>query len=338
MTTYSLFSLLTVALAGCNMEGFWKMSEAEAPQEIYSADSNAVRDVRIAGAQEVDMVEQVLNYRARYRQSLTQLRDFYRDRGYNSKRQWADYELADLSNIKTYKYILDAEIPASELRPRNAIVEADELYRKGLDLMKRGGHGIPALYREDMMCEALNTFVELITKYPSSDKIDDAAFYCGEIHKEYFKNQDEIAVEWYERAYAWDPQTPHPVRFQAAVVYDYRLHDRARALELYHAVLQEETENKSNTSWASRRIYELTDGRGYAPLPRPATENRSQPSASSAMASPRAEASSVSTPQAPQSRSRPPASAASQPQEKDDRIAAEELVPVVDLGPLDEDE
>ena len=98
----------------------------------------------------------------------------------------------------------------------------------------------------------------MIRRYPSSDKIDDAAFYCGEIHKEYLKDQEPIAVRWYERAFTWNPQTPHPARFQAAVTYDFRMHERARALELYHGVLDVETENKSNVAFASRRIYELT--------------------------------------------------------------------------------
>ena len=102
----------------------------------------------------------------------------------------------------------------------------------------------------------------MISKYPSSDKIDDAAFYCGEIYKEYFKDQEEIALKWYERTWTWDPQTPHPARFQAAVVCDYRLRDRDRALELYQAVLTEEPNDKSNLRFATRRIRKLTAGEG----------------------------------------------------------------------------
>ena len=49
-----------------------------------------------------------------------------------------------------------------------------------------------------------------------------------------------------------------PARFQAAVLYDYRLHNRARALELYHDVIGHETRKISNIRFASRRIDELT--------------------------------------------------------------------------------
>ena len=54
------------------------------------------------------------------------------------------------------------------------------------------------------------------------------------------------------------PQTAHPARFQAAVLYDFRLHDRDRALELYHAVVTQETGNTSNVHFAVRRIQQLT--------------------------------------------------------------------------------
>jgi hypothetical protein len=42
------------------------------------------------------------------------------------------------------------------------------------------------------------------------------------------------------------------------VVYDYRLHDRDRALELYQSVLKNETAGQSNLRFATRRIQELT--------------------------------------------------------------------------------
>ena len=103
-------------------------------------------------------------------------------------------------------------------------------------------------------------FRQMIKQYPSSDKIDDAAFFCGEIHKEYLPGQELIAVRWYERAFEWNSETPHPARFQAAMVYDYRLHDRDRALELYHATLESEADDASNVRFATRRIRELTGG------------------------------------------------------------------------------
>jgi len=315
-------------VAGCNTDQMWSQGRTNqrllAPRRASSNEKTP--DIQVAGAKEVDLVEQVLYHRDVYRKSLTALRDYYRERGYDSKRRWAQEELADLDKVRPFRYILDAEIPAPSLKPLHAIADADEYYRRGLDLMKKGGHGVPALYRQDLMEEALQVFVELITKYPTSDKIDDAAFLCGEIHKEYFQNHEPIAVEWYKRAYTWDAQTPHPARFQAAVVYDFRLHDRAKALELYHEVVSAKNQNKSNAAFASRRIYELTEGVDQIHAPRPPMEGAMQASQPPDMfgaqqSSPAQSGSGAGNERADMS---------------DASVSDDELVPVVNLGPDEE--
>jgi tetratricopeptide (TPR) repeat protein len=263
-------------------------------------------DIQVTDAREVDIVEAVLTHRAMYHKSLTALNEYYRERGYHNKRQWAEAELADLNRVKPYKYILSAEIPDSSLRPRDSIDEADRMYERGLVLMKEGGHGVPVFFRQDKMREALVVFTDLISKYPSSDKIDDAAYQCGVIHKEYFKDDEQIAVQWYERACEWDPNTPHAARFGAAVVYDYRLHDRDKALELYHRVLEEEAQFESNAMFASRRIHELSEGRNE--LPEPTQRNRDGRHAS------------------------PGEAPANEVDGSTEPVAAETLVPIVDLS------
>lgn len=212
--------------------------------------------------QEVDLVENVLSTRNSYQQSLSALRDYYRERGYATKQSWADFELEGFRKVKKFRYVLEGEVASAELRPTEQIAEADALYQRGLDLMKKGGHGVPVFYRQKTMIEAADVFKELVEKYPTSDRIDDAAFFLGEIHKEYLPDQEQIAAKWYERAFTWDPTTPHPARFQAAVIYDFRLHDRDRALELYRASIKDEGDTGSNARFATRRIKQLDENRG----------------------------------------------------------------------------
>ncbi len=253
-------AVAVLGLTGCNTDPMWEPEQSvDAPTvRIDRPGGVDVPDIQIAGAREVDLVESVLEYRALYHRSLTALRDYYRDHGYESKRVWAVNELKDVGRIKPYRYILSGEIPSDRLAPRDSIAEADALLERGRALMTEGGHELPILYRKNKMRQALATFRELIETYPSSDKIDDAAYFCGEIHKEYFSGDDLIAVRWFERAFTWNPETTHPARFRAAAVYDLRLHDRDRALELYRQVLDHETFNKSNVSFAVRRIEQLT--------------------------------------------------------------------------------
>jgi len=268
-TLTGFLGMVLCALAtGCNVDGMFEndqppkgaipMSRSEAPRSA-SPDASGLS---VVAQREVDLVENVLTYRAEYHRGLAELRDYYRDHGYANKQSWAEFELDGASKIKAFRYLLDSEVPSDELRPTEQISEADALYERGLEQMRNGGRGVPIFYKEKTMIQAADTFRELIEKYPSSDKIDDAAFALGEIHKEYLPDQEPIAVKWYERAWSWDPQTPHPARFQAAVVYDFRLHDRDRALELYRSVLKDEAESGSNVRFATRRIEQLIRDQG----------------------------------------------------------------------------
>lgn len=248
---------------GCNADPMFQTRKPKGPVvsvgETAGARTPADGTLGVIGQTEVDLVEEMVQHRTAYLRSLEALREYYSDHGYLTKEGWASHELNGLKKVQTFRYVMDAEIPNQELRPTNAEPEADALFDRGLKLMRKGGHGgLPALYREKPMIEAVSVLRELIERYPSSDKVDDAAFWLGEIHKEYLKDQEQIAVQWYERAIEWNPATQHPARFQAAVVYDYRLHDRDRALELYRRVVTEETSRRSNVTFAHRRIDELT--------------------------------------------------------------------------------
>ena len=84
---------------------------------------------------------------------------------------------------------------------------------------------------ENLLRMALDKYNQLISKFPTSDKIDDAAFRAAGIY-EHFKDYS-IAVQYYQRTYQWDPQTIYPAKYKAAFILDQRLHRRAEALQLY---------------------------------------------------------------------------------------------------------
>ncbi len=234
-------------------------------------------DASLAQAGEVDLVEQLIQYRTSYQLTLQQLHNYYEQHGYEEKRLWAEGELRDIGRIRPYHYLYDSEIARLDLSPRDRIPEADAFYDEAMAVAAKAGHGTPVFFNQEKMGRALAMLKQLIREYPTSNKIDDAAFHCGEMLKEYYKNQDSVAVQWYERAWTWDPSTPHPARFQAAVVYDYRLHDRKRALELYRAVLAMES-SRSNRHFALARIKELTetapvDGKRTSPVAQPSPDS-----------------------------------------------------------------
>jgi len=117
--------------------------------------------------------------------------------------------------------------------------EADEFYQDILQLEKRAGL-LPGLKNQDRLRTVLDKYNQLIRKYPSSNKIDDAAFQAAGIY-EHFKDYS-IALVYYQRAYQWDPDTIHPARFRAARILDQYLRRRAEALKLYQQAVKEESE------------------------------------------------------------------------------------------------
>lgn len=264
--------VIGVSTAGCNIDGRWTgFRPIGPPTELGNGDEGEMSltsadAARLDGA-EVDLVEAVLEHRSLYHSHLRQLHDYYRRHGDPVKADWAAFELRGLGGVKQFKYFLDAELPPKELKAAEPDPEADALLEQGLELMRKGGHGVPALYREDRMVEAANVFQLLVQKYPESDKIGDAAFYLGEIHRDYLPGQELLAANWYERAVAWDPDTPHPARFRAAVIYDELLHDRDHALELYHGVVKVGFDAQ-RTRRAAQRIHQLTASRRRTARPR----------------------------------------------------------------------
>jgi len=205
---------------------------------------------------EVDVVEQVVVDRQAYRQSLERLVQHYTVTGNNIKLGWAQKELAALDTMPQYKYIIEAEVAGPNLKAAASIPEADKLYEEALQLQKRAEQLV--LIKDDNLLRlALDKYNQLISKHPSSDKIDDAAFNAGEIY-DYFKDYT-IALLYYQRSFQWDPETPYPARFKAAFILDQHLHRRAEALPLYQQAL--EKAGKKYYDWrefAERRIRELT--------------------------------------------------------------------------------
>jgi len=202
---------------------------------ITSIGSAGVVDIAKAG--ETDFVEQIAVNRQAYRQGLELLVKYYTKTGNNMKFKWAKEELAALDSIPQYKYIVEAESAGANLRASISIPEADDLYKDGLQLEKEANVLFIAK-NNDLLRLALDKYDRLIRNYPSSDKIDDAAYKAGEIY-EYFQDYS-IALLYYERAYQWDPDTTHPARFRSARILDKRLHRNAEALELYRQAIKTE--------------------------------------------------------------------------------------------------
>jgi len=217
--------------------------------------SAAAAAVRATEPAEVDIVEQVAINRQAYRSGLEMLIKYYTETGNNLKLDWAEKELAALDGIPQYKYIIEASMAGPDLKATEGITAANDLYYDAWLLEEKAGN-LLILKDDNLLRVALDKYNELIKKYPSSDKIDDAAYRAAQIYQ-HFKDYT-IAVLYYQRVFQWDPETVYPARYKAAYILDRKLHRRADALELYQQALEKDTLTPSQKEFAKRRIAELT--------------------------------------------------------------------------------
>ncbi len=207
---------------------------------------------------EVQLVEQMGRYRISYQKQLELMVEFYESQGNALKASWARQELAHLKAGPQRPFLVIAEIAGPELRAANAIADADLLYNQGLQLMREGRGGLGMLgVNKKTLYQAIDKFNELITNYPSSDKIDDAAFQIAEINHHYLSDYP-TALLYYQRVWQWDPQTPLPPRFQAARIYDEQYHDRNQAINYYRLAINLESNYPDNVETAKNRIEVLS--------------------------------------------------------------------------------
>jgi TolA-binding protein len=226
----------------------------EIQAEAVEAQIEPEPETDFTGMQELGLVEEVARLRKAYGRSLLALKDYYLARGAQHKIEWVEQELKAFEATPKIRYLTIAEVVGPELKPLRRIAAADQLYKEGLDYKNYPAFP-PA--KKDYLKNALDKFQAIIEKYPESDKIDDAAFRMGEIYGGWYFEDWARAVQCYERCWQWDPETQYAARFNAAKIYEERLKNRIKAVELYNAVLLK-SRNPDEVNQARDRIKALT--------------------------------------------------------------------------------
>jgi len=208
----------------------------------------------LTGMSELGLAEEVVRLRKAYGRALLALKDYYLKQGTQHKLEWIDAELAAFEKVPKTGYLTIAEVAGPELKPIRRIAAADQLFTEGMNYKD-----YPAFPpgKKDYLKTALQKFQTIIEKYPQSDKIDDAAFRMGEIYGGWYFQDWARAVQAYERSWQWNPQTEHPARFNAAKIYEEKLKNRIKAVELYNAVIMY-SQDPDKVKQAQERIKALT--------------------------------------------------------------------------------
>ena len=243
---------MLIVLVGCQEPG------PERARFVPTDDTRPLNVAPPAGTSEADLVEEMATNREAYKKSLELLIGYYNKTGNNMKLERAQKELYGFNLMTKYNYIMEPVLTGDGYEATTPIAAADDLYYDAVAFEKSAGI-IPGLPRnENKLRLALQNYNRLIKEHPTSDKIDDAAYKAGVIMEE-FKDY-VVALDYYQSAYKWDPETIHPARFRAARILDKQLHRYAEALELYQEAIRVEAKFDKYRQWkeyAEMRIREI---------------------------------------------------------------------------------
>lgn len=208
-----------------------------------------------AGQVEVGLVEKVAEARAAYRIALTALLDYYTRIGNDARRKQAREELDGFDNLVKHEYVIIADVVSPDIKPTKSIVEADRLYKDGMEYKSRRAWLFNRGKKKKLRL-ALERFKQILLQHPESDKCDDAAYRIAQIYEGVHFRDPGLAVKYYEKCFEWDPETLYNARFCAARIYELKLKDPDKAIRLY-ALAAEKEHDRSTREKAQKRLSEL---------------------------------------------------------------------------------
>ncbi len=206
---------------------------------------------------DVELVERVLAARRDYQVALEGLRAHYISVQDTERERWTEDELREFHRINKQAYNLDLDVPPPTLKAEKNIPEANELYKRAMTFKEKGWGGDYV----DNQRRAELLFQQILTSYPESDKIDDAAYRLAELYEGKAYKQYRRAEAYYERCFQWNSNTQFDARLRAARLQDKVLANRTEAVRLYEEVLQHETD----PAWEAEAKKRLQELRGTRP-------------------------------------------------------------------------
>lgn len=205
---------------------------------------------------DLELVERLLLARKEYQKSLENLRQHYLSVGDIERARWAEEELLQYHRIIKQAFRLDLDVPPPTLRGDVNIPAANKLYARAMSYKDKGWgtHYIDNMRRAELL------FQQLLTQYPQSNRISDAAYMLGDIYESKNYKQYRRAAAYFERCFEWNPNTEKDARLRAARLYDRQLLEREKAIKIYRAITTHETDPR-RTAEALKRLQELSGGR-----------------------------------------------------------------------------
>jgi hypothetical protein len=212
----------------------------------------AAKDKAPGKKSDLELVERLLAARKEYQTSLETLRAHYIAAGDIERARWAEEELLQFHRMPKQAFNLKLDVPPETLDAKYNIPAANELFRRAKGYQDKGW-GTDYI---DNQRRAEILFQKLLTEYPQSSKISDAAYHLGDIYESKAYRQYGRAAAYFERCFQWNPKTHFDARSRAARLYERNLANRTRAIEIYQEITTHETDDK-RLEEARKRLQEL---------------------------------------------------------------------------------
>ncbi|HYV36000.1 MAG TPA: hypothetical protein VE988_09880 [Gemmataceae bacterium] len=189
---------------------------------------------------DIELVEKLLIARRDYQRSLELLRAQYIKTGDQERAKWAEEELKEYHRMNHQAYRLDLDVPPPTLRASTNIPDANKLLTAAKQYKDKGmgTEYIDNSRRTELLLQ------QLLTNYPTSSKIGEAAYMLGDLYESKAYKQYRRSAIYFERSFQWDPTTHFDGRLRAARIYDKLVPERGRAMELYQEAINHETDPK----------------------------------------------------------------------------------------------
>jgi TolA-binding protein len=225
----------------------WADAEAQSPPPTP--------DKRTSAKGDIVLVEELLANRKNYQVSLEKLRAHYIGAGDVERARRAEEELVQFHRIPKHPFRLELDVPPPTLQARDHIPEANELYRQATKFKDKGWGGSQDYIDNQLRAELL--FQQLLTNYPKSDLMSNAAYQLGDIYEGKPFHQYDRAAAYFERCFQWNPQTHWDARLRAARLYERYQSERGHALDIYKEIVKRETDPK-RLEEANKKVTELS--------------------------------------------------------------------------------
>lgn len=206
----------------------------------------------LSGKNDLELVQKLNNNRKDYQTSLEQLRQLYLQAGDVERARWAEDELRQWHRIPKFAFRLDLDVPPPTLKGEANVPEANQLLIRAMTYKDKGWgvDNVDNQRRTEILLQ------ELLSKYPTSNKISDAAYLLGDVYEKPPYKMYRRSAAYFERCFQWNDKTTYDARLRAARLYDKQSLDRPRAMELYREVTTHTTDSKQIQE-AQRRLSEL---------------------------------------------------------------------------------